>query len=127
MMPAEKERIQALARSDKPLVVVDIDEVVLEFVAPFMAFLESQGHELRPDSFRLTGNIYFKETGQAAEKHTVSDLLERFFAEHDTWQSPVEGALDTLAEIGVVDADLDYTQSYTTEFVCKGVGMDLKM
>jgi len=34
---------------------------------------------------------------------------------------------DTLAEIGVVDADLDYTQSYTTEFVCKGVGMDLKM
>ena len=27
----------------------------------------------------------------------------------------------------VVEADLDYTQSYTTEFVCKGVGKDLKM
>lgn len=33
---------------------------------------------------------------------------------------------DTLAEIGVVSADLDYKQSYTTEFVCQGVGLDLK-
>ncbi|WP_434052062.1 MAG: ABC transporter substrate-binding protein [Roseibium sp.] len=33
---------------------------------------------------------------------------------------------DTLSSIGVVDASLDYTQSYTLEFVCKGVGLDLK-
>lgn len=33
---------------------------------------------------------------------------------------------DTLASIGVVDASLDYAQSYTVEFVCKGVGLDLK-
>ncbi len=33
---------------------------------------------------------------------------------------------DTLASIAVVDASLDYKQSYTTDFVCKGVGLDLK-
>lgn len=33
---------------------------------------------------------------------------------------------ETLASIGVVEASLDYTKSYTTEFVCKGVGISLK-
>lgn len=33
---------------------------------------------------------------------------------------------DTLASIEVVDPALDYKQSYTVEFVCKGVGLDLK-
>ncbi|GAB4351964.1 MAG: hypothetical protein Kow0026_09290 [Oricola sp.] len=99
MTPAEQARIEALARSDSPLIVCDIDEVVLEFVSPFMAFLDSHGHELRTDSFRLTGNIYIKKTGKPADKYTVSDFLEQFFAEHDSWQRPVDGALDTLAEI----------------------------
>lgn len=99
MTPQEEERIEALARSDRPLVVCDIDEVILEFVSPFMAFLDSHGHELRTNSFRLTGNIYFKETGQAADHETVSGFLERFFGEHDEWQDPVDGALDTLSGI----------------------------
>jgi len=99
MTPQEEERIEALARSDRPLIVCDIDEVVLEFVSPFMAFLDRHGHEWRTTSFRMTGNIYFKETGQAADATIVSDFLERFFGEHDAWQNPVEGALETLAEI----------------------------
>ncbi len=33
---------------------------------------------------------------------------------------------DSIASIGVIDADLDYTKSYTTQFVCKGVGVDLR-
>jgi hypothetical protein len=97
--PAEQDRIEALARSDRPLVVCDIDEVVLEFVGPFMAFLDSHGHELRADSFRLTGNVYFKETGEVTDRQAVSDFLERFFGEHDTWQRPVTGALEALAGI----------------------------
>lgn len=99
MTPQERDRVEALSASDRPLVVVDIDEVVLEFVAPFMAWLEANGHELRPQSFRLTGNIYAKKTGQAATKESVSGFLESFFGEHDAWQKPVSGARDTLAEI----------------------------
>ena len=107
MMSREHDLIEALSRSDRPLVVCDIDEVVLEFVAPLMAFLESHGHEYRPVSFKLTGNIYFKETGEAVEKHIVSDFLDRFFGEHDTWQTPVSGALETLAGMqSAHDADV---------------------
>jgi hypothetical protein len=107
MTPEEQDRIEALVRSDRPLVVCDIDEVVLEFVGPLMAFLDSHGHELRPVSFRLTGNIYFKETGEVVDKAAVSDFLERFFGEHDAWQQPVAGALEALAGIKAAhDADI---------------------
>jgi NitT/TauT family transport system substrate-binding protein len=33
---------------------------------------------------------------------------------------------DSMVQIGVVDANLDYKKAYTPKFVCKGVGMALK-
>jgi hypothetical protein len=101
MTEQERERIEALARSSRPLVICDIDEVVLEFISPFMDFLDSHGHELRADSFRLHGNVYFKETGEVTDRTTISDFLERFFGEHDDWQEPVAGAREAL---GVIQA-----------------------
>ncbi len=38
----------------------------------------------------------------------------------------VKDFFDKMVEAGVVDGDIDYTLAYTTEFVGKGVGMDLK-
>jgi len=32
---------------------------------------------------------------------------------------------DKMSKLGLVDASIDYTKGYTTQFVCKGVGMDL--
>jgi NitT/TauT family transport system substrate-binding protein len=32
---------------------------------------------------------------------------------------------DMLVGLKIVDAGIDYKQGYTTQFVCKGVGMDL--
>lgn len=37
-----------------------------------------------------------------------------------------KGFRDSMVEIGVVDKDLDISKAYTTQFVCKGVGMALK-
>ena len=48
---------EALRLADRPLIVCDVDDVVLQFVTPFKAFLEHQGHRLVPRSFRLHGNI----------------------------------------------------------------------
>ncbi len=33
---------------------------------------------------------------------------------------------DQMVKAGVVNADLDVEKVYTTEFICKGVGMDIK-
>ncbi|WP_421859035.1 hypothetical protein [Oricola sp.] len=79
--------------------VSDVDEVVLEFVQPFMQFLDANGHELRLESFRLHGNIYIKKTQETVDNYTVSRFLESFFAEHDDWQTVVPDAVECLAAL----------------------------
>jgi NitT/TauT family transport system substrate-binding protein len=38
----------------------------------------------------------------------------------------VQDFYDKMVSAGVVKAGLDFKKAYTTEYVCKGVGMDLK-
>ncbi len=88
--------------TDRPLIVCDVDEVVLEFVDPLNAFLGANGHELLPRSFRLTGNIVSTRDGSEASAERVRDLLESFFANQLDWQVPakgVSGALNSLSEV----------------------------
>ena len=91
-----------LSLEDRPLVICDVDEVVLEFLTPLNAFLNANGFELLPRSFRLTGNIIGLDDGKAAEKEACRELLERFFCEQLDWQTPtsdVETVLSNLSEI----------------------------
>ncbi|WP_081963908.1 hypothetical protein [Hoeflea sp. BAL378] len=84
---------------ERPLIVCDIDEVVLEFVTPFQAFLTANGHELRPTSFRLNGNVFSLDDGGETPADEVARLLEAFFTGQDAWQTPVLAAADSLARL----------------------------
>lgn len=88
-----------LRLAERPLVVCDIDEVVLEFVAPFQDFLKANGHELRPRSFRLTGNIVSLDDGRETSAEDVGRLIEAFFSEQADWQTPVKAAAESLANL----------------------------
>jgi len=88
-----------LVLGERPLIVCDIDEVVLEFVTPFQAFLIDQGHELRPTSFRLNGNVFSLAHGTETPKEEVARLLEAFFAGQDDWQTPVLEAAHSLERL----------------------------
>nr|WP_250806979.1 hypothetical protein [Neorhizobium tomejilense] len=90
---------------DRPLVVCDIDDVVLHFVAPFQDFLRGEGHELRPRSFRLTGNIVSVETQTALEPVQVRGLIEAFFEAQENWQIPTQFVVQTLQTLSE-DADV---------------------
>lgn len=90
---------------DRPLLVCDIDEVVLEYLSPFGAFLRSQGHDLLPRSFRLHGNIIDSGTGEAALDAVVDALQEDFFATQEAWQTPAALAVETVGALGR-DADV---------------------
>lgn len=85
--------------TDRPLIVCDIDEVVLEFVTPFQNFLKSRGRELLPRSFRLHGNIVNLENGEPVPDAMVPTLLEDFFLTQDAWQTPAVQATETLADL----------------------------
>jgi len=90
---------------DRPLVVCDVDEVVLEFITPFTAFLRANSHDLLPRSFRLHGNIVSLVDGSAADDAAIAEFQELFFGSQDRWQAPVERAAETLGALAI-DADI---------------------
>lgn len=97
--------IVGLAHSTRPLVVCDIDEVVLEFLDPLDRYLNSVGHRLHPDSFRLTGNIRSIAEDLVAAKDDVDRMQEAFFASQDRWQVPAKGVDAALRSLSK-DADI---------------------
>jgi hypothetical protein len=97
--PETARQIAELARDTRPLLVLDVDEVVLEFVRPFLNFLETHGLEHRLTSFRLHGNILDRASGAAIEDGRVSQLIDDFFAAQHDWQTVAEGAAEVIADL----------------------------
>lgn len=102
---AEPLDLDHIRLTDRPLIVCDIDEVVLEFLTPFRNFLRSSGRDLLPRSFRLHGNVVALDTGLPVEDAMTSDLLEAFFRLQDQWQTPADRVVETLADLSM-DADV---------------------
>jgi hypothetical protein len=97
--PETARQIAALAKDERPLLVLDVDEVVLEFIRPFTGFLNAQDLHLRTDSFRLHGNVVHRETGLAVEDDRVSLLMEEFFLVQGDWQVCAGGAPEVLQNL----------------------------
>lgn len=85
--------------SDRPLIICDVDEVALEFVTPFSAYLRFQGLELLPRSFRLTGNVVSRESGRETPAEEVRALLDAFFASQMEWQTPADRVAASLSAL----------------------------
>jgi len=98
--PETARQIEELAADDRPLLVLDVDDVVLEFIRPFPHFLKSRGFGLTLASFRLTGNIAETESGRLIEQAEVTTLLDEFFDAQADWQSITDGAAAALAGLG---------------------------
>jgi hypothetical protein len=90
---------------NRPLVVCDIDEVVLEFISPFTTFLRANNYDLLPRSFRLHGNIVSLSDGTEPSDAVIAEFQESFFGTQDLWQMPAPGAVETLAALST-DADI---------------------
>lgn len=89
----------------RPLLILDCDEVILQFAAPFQAWLrDAHALDLRFDSFALVGNIRRMSDGTAIGMEDFPPLLDGFFAGGQHLQQPAPGALDA---IGALAADMD--------------------
>lgn len=95
--PETARQIEELAIDDRPLLILDVDDVVLEFIRPFPRFLEERGFGLTIASFRLTGNIAERASGRLVEQAEVWELLDEFFADQAAWQSITDGAAEALS------------------------------
>lgn len=98
--PETARQIEELAADDRPLLVLDVDDVVLEFIRPFPNFLKARGYGLTLASFRLTGNIAETASGRLIEQPEVTALLADFFDVQADWQNITDGAAEALAGLG---------------------------
>lgn len=87
-----------LARG-RPLVVVDVDEVLGLFVEGFERFLAAQGYEFRLDSFALFQNIYRPGAPHHLEVEEGRRLYDDFFTDACGDIAPVPDGVAALSAL----------------------------
>ncbi|OWV77819.1 hypothetical protein ATY78_14540 [Rhizobium sp. R635] len=107
--------ISHIRLGERPLIVCDVDDVVLQFIGPFQLFLQSQGLEFLPRSFRLHGNIVSKADGVEVEEQQVSRLIDAFFEAQEHWQTPLDRVVETLGQLSEV-ADILFLTAMQPRF-----------
>ncbi|WP_294645576.1 hypothetical protein [uncultured Aureimonas sp.] len=108
-------QVADLPQRNEALLVLDIDEVVLHFIAPFCELLAEYGAKLHFDSFKLTGNVRSISTGAALTGHELDGVTERLYVEQRERQKPVEGVGAALSRLSGV-ADIVFLTAMTPTF-----------
>lgn len=81
---------------ERPLVLIDVDEVLGMFMQGFGDFLETRGLEMRIDRFALFQNIYRPGATEHLEIAEGKKLFDDFFAGHCDQIEAAPGAIDAL-------------------------------
>ena len=95
-----KQQLETLSLSGRPLVICDVDEVIVHFTRDFEAYIGRHGLRLTFSSFALNGNILSIETGAAASEAIVGQLVSDFFEDRTRHMEPIDGAVESLLHIG---------------------------
>ncbi len=80
----------------RPLLICDVDGVVVKFVAALEEWLAARGLTLHPDSWALEGNIR-TPAGEPVSGVAFERLLHAFFSERSGDMPLMEGAAEALA------------------------------
>ena len=114
---------------DRPLIICDADEVLVQFLVGLERFLLRNNRKLILKSFAIHGNVVDASTGETITHDEVTRLLKEFF-QHDTHQlDPVPGAADALNALGtraqiVILSNLPETARETRRTHLASHGMD---
>ena len=87
-----------LAR-DRPLVIVDVDEVLGLFMQGFGAFIAERGYELRFERFALFQNIYRPGATEHLDLALGHELFDEFFRTGCGEIEPAPGAVEALRRL----------------------------
>ncbi|MEM8761153.1 MAG: hypothetical protein AAGE83_12670 [Pseudomonadota bacterium] len=84
----------------EPLLIVDCDEVIVEFAAHLGRWLPQHGYELRLQKYELEGAIFATGETDPVGFEAAINLINAFFEEETASQTPIEGAVETLQRMG---------------------------
>ena len=93
-------QIEDLRFTGRPLVICDVDEVVVHFTRDLEAYMARDGLWLDMASFALNGNIRHIGDNRPATDERVSELIADFFIDRTRHMEPIDGAIDSLLHIG---------------------------
>jgi hypothetical protein len=83
----------------RPLLISDVDDVVVHFLKAFETYLERHELWLDPASLALTGNIKRRSNSLPIPMEDVERLIDRFFVDMTLHMEPIDSAVDKLNEI----------------------------
>lgn len=95
-----KQQLATLTFTSRPLVICDVDEVIVHFTRDFETYIAPHGLWLDCSSFALNGNIRGTSDGAAASDALVGQLVADFFAQRTRHLEPIDGAIEALLHIG---------------------------
>lgn len=84
---------------NRPLLICDADEVLLQFVAGLERFLLRRNRKLVLKTFAIHGNVINAVSGETVTHDEVTALLKDFFASDTGLLEPVPGAADALQHL----------------------------
>jgi len=93
-------QIGRLLLGKRPLVICDVDEVVVHFTRELEIYLAHRELKLHTTSFALSGNIVSLGRGEALSGSEVQELIESFFMDCAHDMKPIDGAVEALQHIG---------------------------
>ena len=91
--------VSAKVTPDRPLVIVDVDEVLALFVEGFERFVGHHGYEMRFDKFALFQNVYRKGDDNHIDMLVGKTLFDDFFRDGSDHMDPAPGAAEALAHL----------------------------
>ena len=97
-----KGQLETLTLTGRPLVICDVDEVIVHFTRDFEAYIGLEDLWLDTSSFALNGNVRCRKTSVPAPDERVMDLVNRFFEERTRHMEPIDGAIESLLHLGDV-------------------------
>ncbi len=95
-MPAVADPKTVELHPERPLVIVDVDEVLALFMVGFGRFLEPKGYEMRVDRFALFQNIYRAGASEHLDFTEGRTLFDDFFRFGHDHMEPTPHAADSL-------------------------------
>ena len=83
----------------RPLIICDVDDVVVHFLRGFDAYLATHNHVLEPSDFSFQGNVLHVHSRIEMPEEQVMQLIDDFFVEMTEHLEPIDGAIDSLLSL----------------------------
>ena len=95
--PFTKTQLAALdVHATRPLIICDVDDVVVHFLRGFDAVLARMDHVLEVDGLALNNNVLHRHTRTAMPSEHVAKLIDDYFIEQTEHMEDIEGAVASL-------------------------------